>query len=139
MSAENAKRFFESLGKDPALVRQLCQGANALEDFLQRAVAEANQRGYEFSPEEARGLLLERTRAAGAHDELSEGQLEKVAGGHCSALEYDMIAALLAVPAVEVMTMVGKTLGQMLGSQNQQGSTGTNSNTNHTTPGVGPS
>ena len=74
MSAENVQAFLEKLNSDETLLNQI---AEAGDDEVRLQMA--REAGYEFTAEEFNNVV---TNMAGAVDEeLSEDQLEAVAGG----------------------------------------------------------
>jgi predicted ribosomally synthesized peptide with nif11-like leader len=80
MSQAHAQKFYEIVAKDPALLESLGEGTNSSDEFLAKAVAAAKTQGLEFTVQEARHYV-EKEMAKSKDGELSDQQLEAVAGG----------------------------------------------------------
>ena len=89
MTTAHVEKFAELVGKDPALLAKLgldkvnadaAAAAASAEAFITNAVKEAKALGLEFTEEEAEKFLDAEARAA-ADGQLSDTQLEAVAGG----------------------------------------------------------
>ena len=89
MTAAHVEKFAELVGKDPALLAKLgldkvnadAAAASASEAaFITNAVKEAKAHGLEFTEEELKSFMAAE-RTAAASGELSDTQLEAVAGG----------------------------------------------------------
>jgi hypothetical protein len=80
MSQAHAQKYYDIVAKDPALLESLGAGTKSADEFIARAIAAAKQQGLEFSAEEAT-TYLEAQDADKADGELSDQQLEAVAGG----------------------------------------------------------
>jgi hypothetical protein len=80
MSQAHAQKYYDIVAKDPALLDSLGAGTKSADEFIARAIAAAKQQGLEFSAEEAK-TYLEAQEADSADGELSDQQLEAVAGG----------------------------------------------------------
>jgi hypothetical protein len=82
MTTAHVEKFAELAGKDPALLAKLgLDKGNADADAVcASAVKEAKALGLEFTEEEARAFLAAEANAA-ASGELTDTQLEAVAGG----------------------------------------------------------
>ena len=74
-------KYFELLVKDPTQEDALNAGVNSADDFIARAVAAAGKQGLVFSAEEATDYL-DASMVEKADGELSDEQLESVAGGY---------------------------------------------------------
>ena len=83
MQPTSIDSFYAQIAADPALQQQLTGGATSRAEVIERAVAQAQRQGHTFSPEETAQWLAQRTAAAAssAPEELSDEQLEVVAGG----------------------------------------------------------
>ena len=89
MTTAHVEKFAELVGKDPALLAKLgldkvnadAAAASASEAaFITNAVKEAKAHGLEFTEEELKSFMAAE-RTAAASGELSDTQLEAVAGG----------------------------------------------------------
>jgi predicted ribosomally synthesized peptide with nif11-like leader len=80
MSQIHIEKFYEIAANDQALLGQLIGDTSSPEDFVEKAVAAAKERGLNFSAEEANTWIAAQ-QATKANDELSDTQLEGVAGG----------------------------------------------------------
>jgi multidrug resistance efflux pump len=96
MTAAHVEKFAEIVSKDPALLAKLgLDKANAdaaaasasAEAFITNAVKEAKAHGLEFTEAEAHAFMADQAAAA-ARGELSDTQLEAVAGGKVMAEEH---------------------------------------------------
>jgi predicted ribosomally synthesized peptide with nif11-like leader len=74
------EQFYAKAAKDPALQAKLVEGAKSPQDFLRNIVETARSQGYQFTAEEA-GAWVEKNHPVKAGGELSDSQLEAVAGG----------------------------------------------------------
>lgn len=83
-------RFLERLGREPASRRQIAR-AGSPAARLEVLVALAREQGFRFSEETVRQTLM--GRQAANDGELSEAQLEAVAGG--ASAEFALLQALL--------------------------------------------
>ncbi len=82
MQPTSLDSFYAHIAADPALQQQLTAGTPRSEELVARAVAEGQRRGYIFSPAEVAQWLAQRSAAAASvPEELSDEQLEVVAGG----------------------------------------------------------
>jgi len=89
MTTAHVEKFAELVGKDPALLARLgldkvnadaTAAAASAAAFITNAVKEAKAHGLQFTEEECREYLAAEAKA-GAGGELSDTQLEAVAGG----------------------------------------------------------
>ena len=89
MTTAHVEKFAELVGKDPALLAKLdlekvnadaAAAAASAAAFITNAVKEAKALGLEFTVDEAMAYLTAEAKAA-ARGELSDSQLEAVAGG----------------------------------------------------------
>ena len=89
MSKAHVEKFAELVGKDPALLAKLgldkvnadaAAAAASATAFITNAVKEAKAHGLEFTEEELKSFMAAE-RTAAASGELSDTQLEAVAGG----------------------------------------------------------
>ena len=89
MTTAHVEKFAELVGKDPALLAKLgldkvnadaAAAASSAAAFITNAVKEAKALGLEFSEDEAQAYMAAEAKAA-ASGELSDTQLEAVAGG----------------------------------------------------------
>jgi predicted ribosomally synthesized peptide with nif11-like leader len=80
MSQMHIEKFYEIAANDQALLGQLIGDTSSPEQFVEKAVAAAKERGLNFSAEEANTWIATQ-QATKANDELSDTQLEGVAGG----------------------------------------------------------
>lgn len=79
MSQAHAHQYFELLVKDATQLDALNAGVKSADEFIARAVAAAGQQGLQFSAQEA--LDYVDSQVEKPDGELSDGQLEAVAGG----------------------------------------------------------
>ena len=102
MTAAHVEKFAELVGKDPALLAKLgldkvtadAAAASASEAaFITNAVKEAKAHGLEFTEEELKSFMAAE-RTAAASGELSDTQLEAVAGG---ASNDEMLESMLSI------------------------------------------
>ena len=102
MTTAHVEKFAELVGKDPALLAKLgldkvnadAAAASASEAaFITNAVKEAKAHGLEFTEEELKSFMAAE-RTAAASGELSDTQLEAVAGG---ARAEEMLASMLSI------------------------------------------
>ena len=80
MSVAHMEQFYAKAARDPALQAKLVEGAKTPQDFLRNIVEAAKGQGYQFTEEEA-GTWVVKNHPVGAGGELSDSQLEAVAGG----------------------------------------------------------
>jgi predicted ribosomally synthesized peptide with nif11-like leader len=80
MSVAHIEQFYSKAVKDPALVNKMVQGFKSPDDFIRSAVVEGKKQGYDFTYEEADAWIKKQQKAK-ASGELSDSQLESVAGG----------------------------------------------------------
>jgi hypothetical protein len=80
MSQAHIEQFYGIASKDGALFNKMMAGAGDPDAFLDNAVKEAGARGFTFTKEEATAWI-ERQKQINADGELSDQQLEAVAGG----------------------------------------------------------
>jgi len=85
MSQTNIDLFAAKVAQDPALLSALTTDVTAPAEFVERAVAAGQAAGLPFTPAEAEAWLAEKTKAD-THGELSDTQLEAVAGGKTMGL-----------------------------------------------------
>ncbi len=78
MSIENVKNFYGKMESDEKLVEKLQQSQG---DGLEALVAVAKESGYDFSQAEAQQYLSAQAGAGAPEAQLSDEQLETVAGG----------------------------------------------------------
>ena len=99
MTTAHVEKFAELVAKDPALLAKLgldkvnadaAAASASAAAFITNAVKEAKALGLEFTEEEARAFMAAEENAA-ASGELSDSQLEAVAGGKRDSrfLSYD--------------------------------------------------
>lgn len=79
MSKTSLEAFHTHLKHHPLQLQQLLEGAPDTEKLIQRAIACACEQGLAFTPQEAREWLQQNGPLA--DQELSDNQLESVAGG----------------------------------------------------------
>jgi predicted ribosomally synthesized peptide with nif11-like leader len=96
MSQVHIEKFYEIAANDQALLGQLTGDTSSPEQFVEKAVAAAKERGLNFSAEEANTWIATQ-QATKANGELSDIQLEGVAGGKGgdidSAIDWAEVAA----------------------------------------------
>ena len=98
MTAAHVEKFAELVGKDPDLLAKLgldkvnadaAAAAASAAAFITNAVKEAKALGLEFTEEEAHAFMAAEENAA-ASSELSDTQLESVAGGKVPIMTYTL-------------------------------------------------
>jgi hypothetical protein len=100
MSQAHIEQFYGVVAKDQAMFNKMMAGAKVPDDFLANAVKEGGAMGYTFTVPEAKEWI-DKQKAIAASGELSDTQLESVAGGKgagASALGRGMTAAANAGP-----------------------------------------
>ena len=89
MTTAHVEKFAELVAKDPALLAKLgldkvnadaAAASDSAASFITNAVKEAKAHGLEFTEDEAQAFMAAEAKAA-ASGELSDMQLEAVAGG----------------------------------------------------------
>jgi predicted ribosomally synthesized peptide with nif11-like leader len=81
MSQESAIQFFKAVDASPELKKQVPLGESDSPEMVQKVIAVANKAGYSFTIEDLRGAVRARAEQQVRAGELSEADLEKVAGG----------------------------------------------------------
>lgn len=84
MSQSNIDQFYAKLNNDPALASSLAAGVSTQAELVERAVAAGQAQGLPFTAAEADAWIAKQN-AASQDGELSDAQLEGVAGGKGSA------------------------------------------------------
>lgn len=111
MAITAVQEFLEKVGQDEALQTELAQALEAEND--RQAVTElAQSKGYEFSPEELWAEVEKRQAAVGQSGELSDDELEEVAGGATPT-----IASIAVASAAFGAASAGFTIGQGFGAK----------------------
>lgn len=90
MSEAHIERFYEMASKDKALFAEMLKGTDGPDKFISNVVETAKERGFEFTHEEAAGWI-KRQQEIKASGELSDAQLEGVAGGKGGNQVIDLI------------------------------------------------
>ncbi len=80
MSQAQVEQFADCVKKDQALHQKLVTGTKSADEFIEKAVAMGSEAGFSFTREEANSFIQSQL-AAEKSGELSDGQLESVAGG----------------------------------------------------------
>lgn len=80
MSEAHIEKFYELASHDRTLIVEILKGTDGPQDFIKNAVREANERGFEFSYDEA-FKWIQKQQEIKANGELSDAQLESVSGG----------------------------------------------------------
>ena len=112
MTIETVNQFLTKVNQDGNLQTELSQ-AMSTEDKYQATTELAAKYGYEFTPEElsARIEELESVRAKeSANEELSEEELEAVAGGVCTPLFTAGAAAGARTSVVSAASVSGRKI-----------------------------
>jgi len=82
MSMENAKKFYEKVSTDKALQQQIGQLAKEDPKQLGSAIINAaKENGFEFTEDEMKAFMMEKAKQVKSGQELSDSELEAVAGG----------------------------------------------------------
>lgn len=92
MQNANIEKFYEVATTDAGIAKALLAGATSPADVIQRAVDKAGEQGLTFTFAEAESWI-DAQRAAKANGELTDFQLEQVAGGKGGATEAFYSAA----------------------------------------------
>ncbi|HAA33511.1 MAG TPA: Nif11-like leader peptide family natural product precursor [Cyanobacteria bacterium UBA8553] len=79
MPVESVNQFYQEVMQEPALLQQF-QAVRDRESLVNLAVEVAQQKGYSFTVDEVKQALTAQS-SAGEAQELSDQQLEAVAGG----------------------------------------------------------
>jgi hypothetical protein len=103
MSLQHIEKFYEIAANDQKLFIQLMGDGSSTEQFIENAVVAGKERGLEFSTEEANTWVASQ-QAAKANGELSDTQLEGVAGGKGGEepLVYEVLESPVAHAALNV-------------------------------------
>ena len=80
MSQAHIERFYAIAANDDGLLARLMADTDSPEAFIARAVKEGSALGYDFTVEEA-AAWIRKEQDIKASGELSDSQLESVAGG----------------------------------------------------------
>ena len=80
MSVETVNQFYQEVMQEPALLEKF-QSAPDQESLANLAVEVGQQKGYSFTVDEVEQALAAQNAAASETGELSDEQLEAVAGG----------------------------------------------------------
>ncbi|MFM9970686.1 MAG: Nif11-like leader peptide family RiPP precursor [Burkholderiales bacterium] len=119
MSVSHIEQFYTRAVGDKALFAKMAASMSGPEDFIRKAVDTGKSLGYDFSFEEA-DAWIKKQQAIKASGELSDSQLESVAGGKQSSQEWmgDIWnGAIGAVGLTEVNHRIGGPgFGQALGN-----------------------
>ena len=87
MSIEDVKGFFVAITKDPVLAEKVKEAGTDLDAILKLG----KENGYEFTPED---LIAVHDEMGEVGEELSDEQLEQVAGGFVSATAAAVVAGV---------------------------------------------
>ena len=80
MSQAHIEQFYAIASKDDKLLAKMMEGTSGPDDFVANAVKEAKALGYTFTAEEG-AAWIKKQQDIKASGELSDSQLESVAGG----------------------------------------------------------
>jgi hypothetical protein len=80
MSQAHIEQFYAIASKDQALFNRMMAGTKSPDDFVVNAVTQGKALGYSFTVEEA-DAWIQKQQQIKAGGELSDSQLESVAGG----------------------------------------------------------
>jgi predicted ribosomally synthesized peptide with nif11-like leader len=86
MSKEVAIQFFKAVDKSPELQRQVPMGQSDSPDNIKKVIDVASKAGYAITVEDMRAAARSRAEEQVKSGELSEADLEKVAGGMMCSL-----------------------------------------------------
>jgi predicted ribosomally synthesized peptide with nif11-like leader len=81
MSKEAAIQFFKAVDKSPELQRQIPMGQSDSPDNIKKVIDVAAKAGYAITLEDMRAVARSRAEEQVRSGELSEAELETVAGG----------------------------------------------------------
>ncbi|MBT4838146.1 MAG: hypothetical protein HON94_12450 [Methylococcales bacterium] len=90
MSEAHIEKFYEMASKDKAMFTEMLKGTSGPDEFITNVVSKAKERGFDFSHKEASGWVMKQQQIK-ANGELSDAQLEGVAGGKSGNQVIDMI------------------------------------------------
>ena len=79
MSQQQLDAFHAHVQTNPELLKKLLQDVDSVESFVDRALIKAKAQGFQFSRAAALAWMEKYMQAV--NDELSDAQLEAVAGG----------------------------------------------------------
>lgn len=99
MSVEHIEKFYEIIENDDALLQKLADGAESQDQFFDRAVEMAQARGLSFTKQEAFDWAQAQLQQSD-DGELSDMQLESVAGGKSSSKTAKTLGTIGGVAAV---------------------------------------
>lgn len=95
MSMENADKFYKKVKADQGLQQKI--GELAKEDpkkIVAVIIKTAKENGFEFTEKEMKAFMTEKAKAVNPTGELSDGQLEAVAGGGKTDWVVESIASV---------------------------------------------
>lgn len=101
MSMEKAREFYEKVNSDKVLQQKI--GELVKEDPKQMGsiiIKTAKENGFEFNEEEMKTFMAEKAKTVNSGQELSDNQLESVAGGGKSDWIVESIASIGTACAV---------------------------------------
>ena len=101
MASSDVKAFFEKVNSDPALVAKA--KAVGTSDY-DKVLAFAKELGFSFNQKD---LLAHLADSLGDSSELSEGDLDSVAGGTVSATAVGVAASVVGASAAVTSTTIG--------------------------------
>ncbi len=107
MSFESVNQFYQEVMQEPALLEKF-QSAPDRESLVNLAVEVGQQKGYSFTLDEVEQALAAQN-AASETGELSDEQLEAVAGGFLGALFGGLFRGLATRAAGQAPIIEGKT------------------------------
>jgi predicted ribosomally synthesized peptide with nif11-like leader len=82
MSIENAKAFYEKVSADDGLRQKIGQLAKENPKGIEAAIIKtAEENGFVFTEEEMKAFIDEKAKIINSNGELSDNELEAVAGG----------------------------------------------------------
>jgi hypothetical protein len=94
MSKASVHKYFELVANDSSQAQAIGAGVESADEFIAQAVAAAAKKGLEFSPQEVADYL-DGAMTPKADGELSDQQLEEVAGGYMHSPSLSQMMAQL--------------------------------------------
>ncbi|MCG8461207.1 MAG: Nif11-like leader peptide family RiPP precursor [Holophagales bacterium] len=108
MSQSEIERFVSDVKNNEELLKELTEGVIGLDELVSRA----GEKGYEFTAEEAKAFAMSQ-----AEGEISDDQLDMVAGGQNLEGANDVPVTVLVGPTQATVVVVAAIIAAVAGSQ----------------------